>query len=109
MFYIQLPDGQFINQPFHSINECRSYCVRHNIHGYQFLDEYQIEELRNQNQQPDTRPQRFNNSIIKRHFEPRERNMRVPVQPYRQQCAPNHTRRYESFKPKWVGRKRRDK
>jgi len=110
VFYIQVSDGQFINQPFHSINECRSYCIRHNIHGYQFLDEYQLQQMR-EDAQPDTRHRSFDKSIIRRAYQPRESNMRVPVQPYYQQCAPNRPVPYRkvsnsTFKPHFAGKKK---
>ena len=101
VFYIQISDGQFINQPFNSIGEARNYCIRHNIHGYQFLDEYQMQELRQE--QPDTRYK----SLIRRSFRTRETNMRVPVQRYETQKAPNYVRPYQAFVPKTVGRRRR--
>ena len=73
-FYIQLPDGQFINQSFHSIQEARVYCVQHRIHGYQILDEYQVQQMREE-AQPSR--DRSHYSVIKRPYP--VGSARVPV------------------------------
>jgi len=104
VFYILVGD-KIISGSFNSIEKARQYMQHYHIHG-QVIDERILQELR-QDAQPDTRHRSFDNSIIKRAYQPRERNMRVPVQPYRQQCAPNYVRRYESFKPKFVRRRKK--
>ena len=106
-FYIQVSDGQFINEQFHSIQEARNFCAKHKIHGYEIVDEYQLQELR-QEAQRDNRHQSFDNSIIKRAYQPHQTNMRVPVQNYQSQKAPNYVRPYQSFKPHFVRRRRKN-
>ena len=78
----------------------------HHIVG-QVIDEQILRELR-QEVQPQCHPQ---SSIIKRHYQTRESNMRIPVQPYYQQCAPNRPAPYRKasnrpFKPHFTGKKK---
>ena len=107
-FYIQLPDGQFINQQFHSIQEARTFCVQHKIHGYQILDEYQLQQMREEAQQEQPRD-RSRYSVIKRPYP--VGSARVPVaHPSR---APNRPAPYRKisntpFKPKFVKRRKNE-
>ncbi len=93
-FYIQISDGQFINQPFYSIKEARVFCAQHRIHGYQILDEYQLQQMREE-VQPSRDRSRY--SVIKQPYPTRERNVSIPV--CRPAVAPNITRSYQSIKP----------
>jgi len=64
-----------------------------------------VDERYFQQQPQDNRKEVFQNSIIKKPFQPREQNMRVPIQSYNNQKAPNHTCKYQSFKPHFAKKK----
>lgn len=106
-FYIQVSDGQFINQQFHSIQEARNFCEQHRIHRYEIIDDYQLQELRQESQEPGDRS-RY--SVIKRPYP--VGSARVPVaHPRVSQHNPVSYRPINPrFTPKksYLGRKRRD-
>ncbi len=107
-YFIYVPDKGVIQQSFRTPSQAHMYNHEHHLGGT-VVSEYQLEELRQEAQpQPRSHPQ---SSIIKRHYQPRESNMRVPVQPYYQQCAPNRPAPYRKvsnrpFKPHFVGKKK---
>ena len=104
MFYILVGD-KVIQGNFNSIQKAHEYMTYYKISG-QVIDEQILSELRQELQQ-DNRHQSFDNSIIKRAYQPRETNMCVPVQRYETQRAPNRTVPYQSFKPHFVRRRRK--
>ena len=103
-FYILVGD-KVVSQSFPSIEKAHEYMRYYKISG-QVIDEQILQELRQEAQQ-NTHHQSFDNSIIKRAYQPRETNMRVPVQRYETQRVPNRTVPYQSFKPHFVRRRRK--